>query len=235
MIRKFGFILLVAILLLSGCASLDNAKPSVAVSASASVKVDPDIAYFRIAAEAIRETTEGARVDMNRIVNASVDILTGEYKIALDDISTDYVSLNPYSEWINGERVHKGYSASQAITVTLRDIDLIGKIIDSLSMIDGVSVSSVEFAIEDASEVEKEVRKMAVQNAWIKASSYAEGAGATLGSVISISDGTTYSQMKYSDALVYATSNYSSSGSTSYYEGKVTVSDSVSVIYSLED
>ena len=221
--------------MLSSCTSFDAPESTVAVSASASIEVDPDIAYFRISAEAIRETTESARVDMNKIVNAAVDILSGTFQISLDDISTDYVSLNPYNEWINGERVSKGYSASQAISVTLRDIDLIGRIIDSLSMIDGVSVSSIEFAREDVAAIESEVRKMAVQEAWKKAYSYAEGAGLTIGNVISISDGTSYSQMKYSNNLLYATASSSSSGATSYYEGKVTVSDSVSVIYSLED
>ncbi|MBO5770580.1 MAG: SIMPL domain-containing protein [Spirochaetales bacterium] len=233
--KKLLPLLISVLMLLASCASVESVKATVSVTASSYIEVDPDIAYFRIAAEKIESSTEKARIGMNELVNGAVGILIDEFGIKEDAITTEYLSFNPYYEWINGERVDKGYRASQSIKVTLEDLELIGKIIDALSSFDGVSVSSIEFARKASGELEDQARKLAVKEAERKASEYASGAGMKLGRVISISDGTTYSQAKYANTMMYATESAAASGSTSYYEGKVSVSDRVTVVYALED
>lgn len=234
--KKLLPLLFAVLVLASSCASLGKIESTVSVTAASYIETDPDIAYFRISAEKIDSSTEKARVGMNVIVNSAITLLTEEFGIEAEEITTEYLSFNPYYEWVNGERVDKGYRATQSIEVTLEDIASIGRIIDSLSTIDGVSVSSIEFAKKDSSALEGEARRLAVKEAEKKASEYASGAGKKLGRVISISDGTTYSQAKYANTMLYATeSAASASGATSYYEGKVSISDRVTVIYVLED
>ena len=236
MMKKILPILLVLFLVVAfGFMHQEKFESTVSVTASASIEIEPDIAYLRISSEAIEDSTEKAREEMNRIVNQAVAILESEYSVLDEDIETEYISFNPYYEWIDNTRVSRGYRASQSLTVTIHDIDSIGRIIDSLSLVDGVSVSSMEFDRKDISRFEDEVRALAVKEAHRKASKYAEGAGLNVGRILSISDGSSYSQAKYANTMVYATEATSASGSTSYYEGKVTVSDRVSVIYVLED
>ena len=232
--RKALFVLILSFMLI-GCSSISKTEASVSVSATATIEVDPDIAYFRVSAESIMASTEEARVEMNRIVNAALDILMSQYGITEDCIKTEYLSFSPYYEWVNGVRIDRGYRASQSLTITLKDIDKTGLIMDSLSTLDGISLSSISFGRTDEDDLRNEVRKSAVENARIKAEAYATGAGLKVKEAVYISDGTSMSQNAYPAMMAYKTETaVTSSGSTSYYEGKVSVSESVSVLYTLE-
>ena len=89
------------------------------------------------------------------------------------------------------ERVVTGYKVSNDLTVKLRDLDTVGKIIDELTNAGGdqIRFNGINFSIDDPSPLQDEALTAAINDAFSKAESVAETAGVQLGSLLHISEG----------------------------------------------
>lgn len=230
----------IAILLLVSCQSTSSSHPAtISVSSSASVRVEADTASFSISAESIKGTSEEARSESSRMINTALDILEKEFGVDRKDLVTGHMVSNPYYEWENGKRILVGQMASQSVQITLSDLDNVGKIYDRLSLLDSLSVSSISFSRKDTSAEKREARVKAVENARAKAEAYAEGLGLEIAGVVAVTDGTSAAYTGYRNDVVMEAAmpmmaTAKGMDSSEYYLGDLSVSDSVSVVFSLK-
>lgn len=199
-------ILLTVLFAFTSCQSLNTENkivPTVSVSASATVTIIPDSASFSITAESTETTTEGARNASSLMVDKAVEILKDEFDITEESLTTDFMQISPYYEWVDGMRTLVGQKATQKLTIVLsgENLSKVGKVYDRLSILDGISISSVSYSKLDTTEELALVREKASSEALSKAEAYARGLGKRVGEVISISDGSKVS---------YTTASYNS-------------------------
>ncbi len=229
-----------ALILLSSCQSIMNdagTKPYVSVSGIGEVRAEADQASFTIQAEAVRDTGEDARSDASLLINKAIGILTEEFGVEREDLKTGYISISPYYEWVDGNRVIKGQCASESVNVELDDISIAGTVFERLSSVNGLSISSISLDKHDKAEMIEKARAEAVLDARAKAEAYAAALGMNVGSVISISDDAgsySVSAPRYANAIMAKAEAADSSSATVYYAGDVVVRDSVSAVFSLE-
>lgn len=236
LIGAFTFVLSI-LMVITGCSTLKSEKSYITVTATSSVSVTPDAASFTITAEAVSPTTEEARNASSSMIEEALKILKDEYGISDDEIVTNYMNINPYYEWIDGSRTLSGQRASQSLNITIKNgLDKAGKVYDRLSVLDGISISSITYFKLETTEEVREARKMAAAEAALKAEDYAEGVGRKVGEVVSLSEGTvSYSSYDYSNAkLMTAAAQESSYSSTTYYAGDLSVSATVTAVFTLE-
>lgn len=217
-------------------ADIPDYIPTISVSGSAEVSMKPDTAYFSITASFTEETTEEARAKVSEMIGNAAEILTSEFGLSADDLSTSYISASPEYQWKDDERILIGQKAVQTLEITLHDIDSIGPVYDRLMSLSGISISDVTLDKEDKSEEYRQARMEAVRNAYSKAEAFAEAAGVEVGSILSITDGTSYGTPLYRSAnlmLASADAAYAEASPTVFYSGEITVSASVSIIYSI--
>lgn len=234
--------LIVVLAVLTGCQSLasDNKiVPTVSVSASASVTLVPDSASFSITAEATESTTEEARNASSMMVEKAVEILKDEFGITEESFTTDFMQISPYYEWLDGGRTLVGQKATQKLSIVLSGNNLakVGKVYDRLSILDGISISSVSYSKLDTTEELAEVRQEAASAALAKAEAYAKGLGKRVGEVISISDGSkvSYTTASYNSPKLMVAEAAMDYSSTTIYQGDVSLSDSVTVVFTIVD
>ena len=211
--------------------------PSISVSGTAEISMQPDTAFFSVTSSFTEPTTEEARTKTTEMINETVSILTTEFGVSTEDIETSYISAYPEYQWKDDERILIGQRVSQSIEVKLHDIDAIGDVYTRLMSIDGISLSDVTLDKEDKSEEYREARMEAVHDAYEKASAFAEAAGVKVGSVISISDNSSYASPIYRSAnmmLAAADSTAKVSAPTEFYSQEITVSATVSVVYGID-
>ena len=243
--KKTSLIVSLAMILLflAGCSSLttkESVVPTVSVSASAKLDVVPDSASFSITAESTRPSTEEARNESAGMVAKAVGLLKDEFGIGDENLTTDYMVVSPYYEWVDSGRTLVGQKATQKLTIVLsgENLEKVGKVYDRLSVLDGISISSISYSKLDSSKEVDEVRRMATEEALRKATAYAEGLGLSIGKVISVSDGSSvsYSQNAYPTSLKFAMAEAAADeySATSYYQGSISVSDTVTVVFTLE-
>ncbi len=188
-----------AVLGLSACdaASSSSSGPSitpdastrqVTVVGSGEVQGTPDTLTVNVSVEftapdvttAMNQTSQRQGAVINALVNSGID---------RRDISTTDVSLQPqFGGGVNPTIV--GYRASNSIDVKIRRLDTASQ---TLALIvtnggDATRINSVTYSIDDDSQLVKDARTRAFDDAKDRAEQYAQLSGLTLGNVISISE-----------------------------------------------
>ena len=210
-------------------ADIPDYIPTISVSGSATVTMQPDTASFQISASSVEATTEEARVKTSEMIGKAIGILKDEFGIAEDDLATSYIAASPEFEWRDDERVLVGQRATQRIDVETEDLDAIGDIYQELMGIDGIEISDVTLDKKDKSEEYREARMKAVEDAYAKADAYLEAAGAEVG------NGSSYSAPLYRTAnlMLASADTVSKAVPTEYYTDDISVSASVSIVYEI--
>ncbi len=227
------FLLLIAAMTLMSCTTMKESNKTVTVSGEGVVRAKADVASFTLYASSVKDRAEDARAAVSVMINSALDALRAEFGVKDEDITTSYISINPYYEWTDGKRELKGQSASESVEVKLYDLDKAGLVFERLAALDGLSVSSITLDKSDKSDEIRLARETAVRNAEEKARTYANALGYDIDSVISISDGTgaLIDSPRYDNAMLFEAK--ASASSTEYYADAITVRDSVAVTFSI--
>lgn len=171
-------------------ASLTVAPPgSITVVGEGKVSLKPDIARVTIGVETVNVSVQEATAANKTIVEAVLAALQAE-GIAENDLRTTGFSV--YADRYGPEGIlpddQVRYRVSNSVSVTIRDLDKIGVIIDVAVEAGANNIYGVEFALDDISIAESDARSAAVANGLKKAGELAELSGMSLGRVISVSE-----------------------------------------------
>ena len=164
---------------------------TIAVTGVGKVVIAPDVADLRIGVSFTRPTVKAARADaaatMTRVVAALKAL-----GIADKDIQTTNLSLQPaydYSANANPPRI-TGYTLSNGVAITIRDLDKVGDAIDNSLAAGATSFDGVSFRVDDPAKAQKQARTDAMTQAKANADTLASAAGVTITGVASISEAT---------------------------------------------
>ncbi|MEZ0051310.1 uncharacterized protein YggE [Mycobacterium sp. MAA66] len=181
---------------LAGCGSdsdSDQGKPrEVTVIGAGKVQGTPDTLTVDAAIEATAPDVSAAMNQTSSRQQAVIDAVVGA-GIDKQDIATTQVSLQPeYGE----HSAITGYRASNSVRIKVRKLDTASQILAKIVDAGGnqTRINSVSFAIDDDSQLVKDARARAFNDAKDRAEQYAKLSGENLGKVLSISetaDGTT--------------------------------------------
>jgi len=162
---------------------------TITVVGEGKVRIEPDIARVSIGVETLRDTVDEASAANQETVDAVLAALQAQ-GIAEEDIQTSGFS-------IFAERYGPGgplpddqvrYRVSNNVSVTIRDLENVGAVLDAAIEAGANNIYGVEFALDDPSTVESDARASAVEDARAKAEDLAALSGVELGDLISISE-----------------------------------------------
>lgn len=159
----------------------------VTVSGEGTVKVKPDTAtvYFGVSVTAKTATDAlgqaGAKADtLIKVIQAS--------GVADADIKTTGLSL--YPQYDNFGKTITGYNVSNSVTVTIRQVDTTGAVIDAAAGFVGneITIGGINFSVENKDAALAQSRKAAIADAKLRAEQYTAAAQTSVGQVLSISE-----------------------------------------------
>jgi uncharacterized protein YggE len=105
--------------------------------------------------------------------------------------SSDRVNVWSERPWNNdGKRLPLVYHATIGIRAKFKDFEALSRFVESLAVMEGVNVGAISWDLteEHRKAVTDDVRRLAVEDAVLKAGSYASAAGVGTPSVIAIAD-----------------------------------------------
>jgi uncharacterized protein YggE len=164
----------------------------VSVTGVGEVSVVPDEAQVTLGVQTDADTASEALSQNNDQMQALLDALAGE-GVARADMRTQFVSLFPrYAEQPQaGQPEVAGYTAIHNVEIHVRDLDQLGTLLDAAVAAGGNTISGIRFTASDNADADQQARAAAMDDARAKAEQLAALAGAALGPVISISEGST--------------------------------------------
>jgi uncharacterized protein YggE len=169
--------------------STTTPEHTISVSGTGNILISPDIADLRLGVTITAKTVKDARAGNAKSMTAVIAALK-KLGIADRDIQTTILSLQPtydYSSSSNTPRL-TGYQLSNAIAVTVRNLDNIGDAIDGALGAGATTMDGVTFRVADQAAAEAQARQAAMAEAKSKAQTLAAAAGVSLGTVASISE-----------------------------------------------
>ena len=206
------------------------ANRTITVTGHGSTTVKPDQATVQLGVSVQKPTADAALQQANTSAAALIDALKGA-GVAEDDIVTSNLSIWPQYD----DAKVTGYTASNSVSVTVRDIDRTGPVIDAAAGAAGsdIAISGISFGLQDPEAAMSTARADAIANAAKRAGEFAAAAGASVGTVLQISETavTPYSPMV--DAAGADRTAAAGSAPTPVQPGTTEVSVTVNVVYAL--
>jgi uncharacterized protein YggE len=171
------------------------AAGSMQMTGHGEVQAAPDTAYVTSGVTSQGATAREALDANTRDMSALIDVLKAA-GVDSKDIQTSGFSVNPnyvYSDQRdqNGYQLPPkivGYTVTNQVTVHVRDLTILGTMLDKEVSVGANTINGINFAVEDPAELYAQARKEAFADAKAKADLYAEASGAELGAIQMISE-----------------------------------------------
>lgn len=199
--------LLLSVLLFSTQSALAQVNPpptdaaaprTLNVSGTGVVNAQPDLAVVTLGVETQAEAAAAALTQNSEQVQALLDTLTAA-GVAKADIQTQTVSLQPqYAQAPDPNQPQAsdqpttpeiiGYVATNTVEVRVRDLSMVGELLDAAVQAGGNQIQGIRFDLSDPTSVLDQAREAAWQDARRKAEQLVALADATLGPVLTISE-----------------------------------------------
>ena len=196
----------------------------------------PDLAVISLGVESVADTAGEARAAAAAAMSMVLEALAAA-EIADKDIQTRHFNINPRyrsrqagDEW---ESVLVGYAVTNRVSVKVRDLDIVGMVIDAAAVAAGdlVRVDGISFAIEDDAKLREAAQAAAVAEMQRKAERLAELSGVKLGRLVFLSETDYYYPSPGYDRSVAALGVEAASVLTPIPAGNLEVNASVQGVY----
>lgn len=187
----FATVLSAALISLPAIAA-DDARPrTVSVSGTGDVAAEPDVAQVTLGVEARKPALADARSEVSATVER-VLALCKSLGIDPKRVNATRVQIQPEYSWNEKDRkrVLLGYLVSRQVQVELRDLELLGTLLERAV---DAGVNQVNDPVLDSSrrkDLERDALVKAVEDARLNADTLARAAGASLGPVRTLNGAT---------------------------------------------
>lgn len=163
------------------------ATRTISVNGSGQVTLAPDVAYVYIGVHSQSDNVADALSQNNDKAQAVSGSLK-ELGIDPKDIQTSSFNVYPQQQMDQqGQVTGTLYNVDNTIYVTVRDLQNMGKLLDTVVRSGANSINGVTFDVLDKSKALSEARKLAVDSAHSQAEEMAQNAGVSLGDLQTMS------------------------------------------------
>jgi len=169
-------------------AGATNIYQTVSFIGEGKVKAAPDTARADIGLTTEGKDTITVQNENSSKMNAVIKFLK-ERGVSEADIKTSNYSLSPKYEYSKGKSSLVGYILNQSLTVTVRNLDKIGEILDGAVSSGANRIDSVSLFVDRPEELKNKAREEAVKQAKEKAIMTSKIAGLRLGRLVGFSEG----------------------------------------------
>lgn len=220
---------------ISQSGSEKGTENTISMSGYAETKVVPDTATLNIGV-VVQSATAKEASDENAAIMSAVMAELKAIGLQDKEIQTSYVSVYPIYDYTNGTQTITGYSASNSVQITTKNLDNLSEIIDRSTAAGANEIGGVSFSVSD--EKQKQLREdlinEAVADASSKASALAKSLGVEITGVQTSSISESGGSRVYYEYEMAMEETASGAVSTPIQPGESTVSMSVQVTYYIE-
>ncbi|HEX5579180.1 MAG TPA: SIMPL domain-containing protein [Candidatus Limnocylindria bacterium] len=166
----------------------ERAERGIVVQGQASVRRVPDLAVVSLAVAVQDKDAGHARDEANRRASAILERLRDQ-GLPEADVQAPSLTVHPTYDYSRGKPRITGYEASRPITLRIRDVSLLGPILDGLVDDGATQVHGTSMELAEPEAAAREALADALGVARARAEALAEAAGVALGDPIRIEEG----------------------------------------------
>ncbi|MDY0405378.1 SIMPL domain-containing protein [Virgibacillus sp. 179-BFC.A HS] len=140
----------------------------ITVNGKAKIAVEPDKVMVRLEVYTENLLLEQAQQENAGTMKRVIDSLL-QLGIGSENMQTTSFTMQPMYDYVEGKQVFRGFAVNNALTVTLKQVQETGRVIDT-AVKNGVNrVSDIRFLVENQAYFYKQALNMALEDAVSKA------------------------------------------------------------------
>lgn len=182
-----SMIAVLALLLFAAAAHAGETR-KISVTGRGSIEVEPDIAEVDMGILVFDEDLLTAKMKADSIISSMVNTYSS-MGIGQADIRTTRLYVKPEYKLVDKDWKFMGYELTRSVTVTLKEINKINKLINRSIKAGANRLESISMKTSRMDELKKKTLDMAIMDARDKAEHLADGFGAKVGKVLDIHKG----------------------------------------------
>ncbi|WP_445363775.1 SIMPL domain-containing protein [Microbulbifer sp. ANSA003] len=205
----------------------------VSIAARGEASQVPDIAKISVG---VVTESEDSKQAMRDNANQMESLMAAIKKSGINkkDIQTTGVNLSPRYQYQQNKKPRiTGYTARNTVSVKVRKLDELGKVLDNLTAAGANQINGPSFEIGEPAPVQAKAREKALEDAQERAEMYAKALGTKVRRIVSISEngnGGMPRPMMFTERAKLA-----DSASTPISPGETTLTVNLDLVYELED
>lgn len=165
----------------------ESMKNTVSVNGSGSVSVIPNMASVTLAVVTRNADVTKAASD-NAELMLKVESAIRTLGIAKEDMTTSDYDLYQEVNYKDNKPEYGAFRVTNNLTVTVRDMEIVGAVIDAAVNAGANQLSNVSFYSDNTESAVNQARTLAVEQGYWAAKTLAESAGRKLGKVLTIQE-----------------------------------------------
>lgn len=217
-----------------------NDLPVLVVSAQSTVTASPDQASVSLAVIGFDKDLNKAQKTNNTNTERVIASLL-ENGIEKENIETSNYTIQPqYNYESKGSDLPEiiGYRVRNEVSVTVKDIDTLGTVLDSAVKAGANNINYINFEKSDTSALEDKALAQAVSRAQSKAKVIAEAADVNIVRILSINEGNVYINppvpLRYADMGLGGAEGAAKSSQVPIQPGQIEVTATVTIAYEIK-
>lgn len=176
----------------------EPALHTLTVQGTGKVTVVPDVARVYLGVTLTKPTVKEAR---NAAAAAMTNVIGAIKGLGIADKDIQTTGLNLSARYADGSSTKiVGYIISEQVQVTVRDLDKAGDVVDTATAKGATDVNGISFELADPAKSLDDARAAAIAAAQTSAQAMAAAAHVTLGTVVSVADGSAPTPIYYGAA-----------------------------------
>ena len=211
--------------------SAQEVQRTLNVTGAGLVYLTPDIAYINVGVHTEKSTASEAVAESNAQTAKVIDALT---KSGVDpkDIRTTNFSIWPSQQYgPDGTVTGTVYMVDNTVYVTVRKLDKLGDLLDTVVKAGANNINSIQFDVDDKTDALSQARQAAVTDARKQADELTKATNVGLGEVQTIS----YYDSTAPITVQYAKADMMTAGaSVPVQAGSMQISTTVTIVYGLK-
>ena len=161
------------------------AQPTVVTTGEGLIHASPDRAWITITAESRARNPRDAQRRNSEAMTPVIEKLRAE-GVSKEAIRTIGYDLQQEWDYVNNQRVSRGYVARNTVEVRVDAIDDVGELLEIAVASGATSVGGVRFDLKDRRKVELEALRLATDDARARAEAAAAAIGRAIAGVLRI-------------------------------------------------
>lgn len=163
-----------------------NERHAITVNGVGELAVNPDVAYVNLAIVTKADSANDAQTKNAQSFANLEKVFYDNFKLDKKDVKTSGFVVQPVYSYADKEPKITGYTATQTVQVTYREMDKIGALLDAASSAGVNQINGIQFDTEKRQDYEISAIDKAMSNAESKAKAIAKDAGKELKGVINV-------------------------------------------------
>ena len=212
--------------------SEEATQKTISLTGAGTASATADEATIRMGVEVTKDSAAEAISDNAESMAEVIDALLLQ-GISEDDIQTTSYSVYPQYDWTEDGRVLLGYTVTNMVQVTVKDLDIVGDVIDAAGSAGANRMDGISFGLSDAKmqELKNTAYILALGDATDKAELIAETLGLTISGVQSVTENSYVPARTYVETAEMGGDMAMSRAPTPIISGDLSVSVNVHIVF----